>query len=58
MAQLLANKVGTFIELDVEDNGWGRYMGFRVLIDLNMPLRRENDVKTKSVKLLLGLFQV
>lgn len=40
-AKLLGNKIGAFLEMDNSDEiGWGRYVRFRVLLDVRQPLKR------------------
>lgn len=49
VAYLLDNKVGTFLKMNNEDEGWRRYKRFKVLINLNMPLRRGVLLKLRQI---------
>lgn len=39
-ACMLGNKVGKFIMKDLDDTRWGRFLRFRALINLRLPLKR------------------
>lgn len=45
---ILGNMVGMFLSKDPERCNWGRYLYFRVLINLNQPLRRGTLVHLKT----------
>lgn len=48
MTLVLGNKIGQFVIEDTKKTHWGRFLRFKVLINLHLPLRRGIMVRSNN----------